>query len=378
MLPYFQVLSTHGWRLLKREGTVQRDASLLTQRRRAILKVVVQEYVKTAEPVSSGRIESGYELGVSAATIRNELAALEEMGYLAQPHTSGGRVPTDRGYRYYVEGLMEEPAVPVEEQRMIAHQFHQVQLDLNEWLRLAAAVLAQSARSASLITAPKLAESRVKQVQLVSIQETVALLVLVLQGGLVQQQMVMLGAPTTQDVLGGVAARLNQHIEGKTARGVELAALGLPEGAERECLDAVVRLMQELDQQDRPIVHYDGLAYVLGQKDIAAGSVGRGTRRLQEAENVLQMLDLLQQGLLFRRLLPQVMDAAGVQVFIGGEGVYEELRQYSVIVSRYAAAGGSSGMLGVVGPTRMHYGRAVAVVRYMTELLSELAGELNG
>jgi heat-inducible transcriptional repressor len=152
-------------------GNVNRE-SILTERRRTILKVVVQEYVKTAEPVSSGRIEAMYDLGVSAATIRNELAAMEEMGYLAQPHTSGGRVPTDRGYRYYVEGLMEEPAVPAEEQRMIAHQFHQVQLDLTEWLRLAAAILAQSARNASLVTAPKLAESHVKQIQLVSIQDS--------------------------------------------------------------------------------------------------------------------------------------------------------------------------------------------------------------
>jgi heat-inducible transcriptional repressor len=209
---------------------VNRNSSSLTERRRAILKVVVHEYVKTAEAVSSGRIDSMYDLGVSAATIRNELAALEEMGYLAQPHTSGGRVPTDRGYRYYVEGLMEEPAVPADEQRMIAHQFHQVQLDLTEWLRLAAAILAQSARNASLVTAPKLAESKVKQLQLISIQDSVALLVLVLQGGLVQQQMIMLAQPAHQESLAATAARLNRLIEGKTAVSVDLVAQGLPEG----------------------------------------------------------------------------------------------------------------------------------------------------
>jgi heat-inducible transcriptional repressor len=356
---------------------VNRNISILTGRRRAILKVVVQEYVKTAEPVSSGRIESMYDLGVSAATIRNELAALEEMGYLAQPHTSGGRVPTDLGYRYYVEGLMEEPAVPVDERRMIAHQFHQVQLDLTEWLRLAAAMLAQSARNASLVTAPRLAESHVRQIQLVSIQDSVALLVLVLQGGLVQQQMIMLAQPANQETLAVTAVRLNRLIEGKTAVGVDLVAQGLADGIERECLETVVRLMQAHDQQDRPIVHYDGLANILGQPEFAGGP-GRGFRRQQIADNILQMLDLLQQGFLFRRLLPQMLDAGGVQVFIGGEGEHEDLRHYSVIVSRYGTAGGSSGMLGVVGPTRMHYGRSVAVVRFMTELLSDLAGELNG
>lgn len=356
---------------------MNRNIGILTERRRAILKVVVQEYVKTAQPVSSGRIETMYDLGVSAATIRSELASLEEMGYLAQPHTSGGRVPTDRGYRYFVEGLMDEPAVPAEEQRMIAHQFHQVQLDLTEWLRLTAAILAHSARSAALVTAPKLAESHIKHLQLISIQDSLALLVLVMQGGLVQQQMIMLQVPAGQETLTAMAARLNRLVEGKTAQGVELAAQGLLEGAERDILDAVVRLMVAHDQQDSPIVHYDGLANILGQPEFA-GSGGRGARRQQAAENMLQMLDLLQQGLLFRHLLPQVMNAGGVQVFIGGEGEHEELRQYSVIVSRYGVTGGSSGMLGVVGPTRMHYGRAVAVVRYMTDLLSELAGELNG
>ena len=103
------------------------------------------------------------------------------MGYLAQPHTSGGRVPTDRGYRYYVEGLMDEPAVPVDEQRTIAHQFHQVQMDSTEWLRLSAAILAQQVQNAALITAPRMAESRVKHLELISIQDAVALLVLVLQ-----------------------------------------------------------------------------------------------------------------------------------------------------------------------------------------------------
>ncbi|HWE63721.1 MAG TPA: HrcA family transcriptional regulator, partial [Chloroflexota bacterium] len=123
---------------------MSKNIGILTERRRAILKIVVQEYVHTARPVSSATIEAKYGLGVSSATLRNELALLEEMGYLAQPHVSGGRVPTDRGYRYYVEGLMDEPAVPLEEQRMIAHQFHQIQMDLTEWLRLSAAILAQS------------------------------------------------------------------------------------------------------------------------------------------------------------------------------------------------------------------------------------------
>jgi heat-inducible transcriptional repressor len=357
---------------------VANNIGILTERRRAILKVVVQEYVKTAQPVSSGRIETVYGLGVSAATIRNELATLEEMGYLAQPHTSGGRVPTDRGYRYYVEGLMEEPAVPAEEQRMIAHQFHQVQMNLTEWLRLSAAILAQSVHNAALITAPKVAESHVKHLELISIQDLVALLVLVLQGGLVQQKMMMLTEPASQESLSASAARLNRMLEGKTAAAVDQVAQTLGSGLDRDTADTVARLMAAHDQQDAPIVYYDGLANILGQQEFTVAAQAKSQERQQVAHGMIQMIDLLQQGLLFRRLLPQVTSDGGVQVFIGGEGEYEELRQFSVIVSRYGAVGGGTGMLGVLGPTRMHYGRAVAVVRYMTELLSELAGELHG
>jgi heat-inducible transcriptional repressor len=358
---------------------VNKNVGILTERRRAILKIVVQEYVQTARPVSSATIEAKHGLGVSSATVRNELALLEEMGYLAQPHVSGGRVPTDRGYRYYVEDLMDEPAVPADEQRTIAHQFHQIQLDLTEWLRLSAAVLAQSAHAASLVTAPKLAESHFKHLELISLQDSLALLVLVLQGGLVQQQMVMLEQPLTQDELSHLAARANRLLDGQTAAQIDLIATARQLGVERDVLEAVARLMRLHDQQDHTIIHYDGLANILGQPEFSEQRPGgRGQRRQQVADSMLHMLDLLQQGLLFRRLLPQVAEGSGVQVFIGGEGEYDDLRQYSVIVSRYGVAGGGSGMLGVLGPTRMHYGRAVAVVRFMTELLTELAGELNG
>ena len=354
------------------------NISILTERRRTILKVVVQEYIRTAQPVSSGRIEALSGLGVSSATIRNELVTLEEMGYLAQPHTSGGRVPTDRGYRYYVEGLMDEPAVPVDEQRMIAHQFHQVQMDLTEWLRLSAAILAQQVQNAALITAPRMAESRVKHLELISIQDSVALLVLVLQGGLVQQQMMALSIPSTQDVLTRAAASLNRRIEGRTAAGVDQMAQSMQSGLERSAAEAVAHLMRVYDDQDVPAVYYDGLANILGQAEFSVSSQARNQERQQVAHGMIQMLEMLQQGLLLRRLLPHVLSGRGVQVFIGGEGVSEDMGQFSVIASRYGDEGGGMGLIGVFGPTRMHYGRAVAVVRYMTDLLSDLAGELHG
>jgi heat-inducible transcriptional repressor len=253
-----------------------------------------------------------------------------------------------------------------------------VHLDLTEWLRLSAAILAQSVHNAALITAPKVAESHVKHLELISIQDSIALLVLVLQGGLVQQQMMMLLAPASQETLSAAASRLNRMVEGKTGPMVEHLASTLSNGLERDTAVNVARLMVTHDLHESPIVYYDGLANILGQQEFTVAAQAKSQERQQMAQGMLQMLELLQQGVLFRHLLPHVMDGAGVQVFIGGEGEHEDLRHFSVIVSRYGGAGGGTGMLGVLGPTRMHYGRAVAVVRYMTDLLTELAGELNG
>jgi heat-inducible transcriptional repressor len=171
---------------------------------------------------------------------------------------------------------------------------------------------------------------------------------------------------------------LNRRIEGRSAAGIEQVAQTLPPGLEHDAALSVARLMRAYDAQDVPAVYYDGIANVLGQAEFSLSAQARGQERQQVAHGMIQMLEMLQQGLLLRRLLPQVLSGGGVQVFIGGEGMYEDLGPFSVIASRYGAEGGGTGLIGVFGPMRMHYGRAVAVVRYMTDLLSELAGELQG
>src|SRR5919197_1528784 len=177
------------------------DRNLLSERRRAILKIIVQERGARAGPAARETVARRYALGVSPATIRNEMVALEEMGYIHQLHTSAGRAPSERGYRFYVEHLMEEPLLAAEEQRTIAHQFHQAHPELGQWLRLAAAVLAQSVHNAAMVTAPRTQKARFKHLELISIQESLALLVAVFDGGTVQQQMFVPAMPATQDDL---------------------------------------------------------------------------------------------------------------------------------------------------------------------------------
>ncbi len=188
----------------------------MTERRQRILGLVVREYINTAQPVGSEAL-ARLNLGVSPATIRNELAALEAEGYLTHPHTSAGRVPTEKGYRYFVESLMDEFELSPVEQRMISHQFHQVTLDVEQWMRLSAAVLAHTSHMAALVTAPRSPQSRFKHVELIAISEAVAMLVLVLQEGTVKQQMLNLTKPMEQDELRRVANRLNDRFAGLNA-----------------------------------------------------------------------------------------------------------------------------------------------------------------
>jgi heat-inducible transcriptional repressor len=345
----------------------------LSERRRAILKIIVQEHIARAEPVGSESIARGYALGVSPATIRNEMAALEEMGLIHQRHTSGGRVPSEQGYRFYVDHLMEESALTSDEQRTIAHQFHQANLELGEWLRLAASVLAQSVQNAAVVTAPRAQQARFKHLELISIQEALVLLVAVFDGGTVQQQMFVPSMPVGQDELTGIAARLNRMIEGRVT--TALPETPAPElGAiETQVLDLVDRMMRSLDEQATANVYVDGLGHILSQPEFSVAVRGGHA----DANTALHVVQLVQQGMLFNELIRQISDVDGLQIIIGGDGNRAEMRQVSLVLSRYGSSA-INGLLGVLGPTRMRYGRAVSVVRYMSVILGEMTHELGG
>jgi heat-inducible transcriptional repressor len=190
---------------------------MLTKREERILKVIVGEYVSTAMPVGSESIAHKHELGVSPATIRNDMACLEEEGYITHPHTSAGRIPSDKGYRYYVESLMEEMELPPPEQRTIRHLFHQVETDMEEWVQLAAAILSRVARNLALVTFPKASLSRLRHMELVTIQEFLALLIVVLKEAKLKKQILPLDQATSQEGLSMIANKLNAAFEGMTS-----------------------------------------------------------------------------------------------------------------------------------------------------------------
>src|SRR5688572_22944614 len=184
----------------------------LTERQKTLLLLIIRDYIesKSAQPVGSKRLAEHYHIHLSSATIRNEMAALTDMGYLRQPHTSAGRVPTEEGYRYFVSQMMNQAELPETIQQTIAHQFHQSRADMNQWMTLAASVLAHQSQGVSVVTAPHVEQSRYKHVELISTQGRQILMVVVLGGGEVSQQILTLAEPVSQEQLTQTAIRINK------------------------------------------------------------------------------------------------------------------------------------------------------------------------
>ncbi|MDY7078500.1 MAG: heat-inducible transcriptional repressor HrcA [Chloroflexota bacterium] len=337
----------------------------LTPRQQTVLGLVVREYVKSTSPVSSRVLVEHYNLQVSTATVRNELAHLEEQGYLTHPHTSAGRIPTHKGYNHFVERLLGEVELPLQERRTIAHQFHQARRDFEQWMPLAASVLARTARGASLVTAPQAAVSSYKHLQLISTQGRLVLLILVLRGGTVKQQMLTLAEPLNQEYLNEASDRLNQLFNGLTADEIEARFDELPL-FEANVAELVADIMRRTDTRTAGVVYRDGLSEVLQQPEFAEGEQAQGLVRVMEERGFLE-------AVLADALSPEV---GSVRVLIGGEGRWDELQACSLVLGRYGVAGFATGALGVVGPTRMLYDRAISAVRFVSGMLSDMVYDI--
>jgi heat-inducible transcriptional repressor len=336
----------------------------LSNRQELFLGLIVREYVQAAQPVGSKTLVARYRLDFSSATVRNEMVALTEAGMLRQPHTSAGRVPTDDGYRYFVQRLTADADLPSAEKRMISHQFYQAQGDVDQWLRLAASVLAQHSSVASVVTAPSADRSLLRHLELISVQARQVLLILVLQGGEVLQQMLSPVEPPAQEALTRIAAQITTRCQGADAAAVErMMQDGDPLAA--EILRLVAETLRRADSSPRPDVIYDGLSNVLNQPEFADRELAQRAMHLIEEHTLLR-------GFLARVLGPEV---GGVQVVIGGEGQWEDLRDCSMVVARYGAPGLATGALGVLGPVRMAYDRTISAVRYVATVMSELVTE---
>lgn len=357
----------------------------LSERQKFILALVVHEYARTAAPVGSRFLVENYHLDMSPATVRNELAALTEQGYLRQPHTSAGRVPTDEGYRYFVGRLLQETVLPEAVRRTISHQFSQMRNDMDQWMRLAASVLAHQSRAASLVTAPHPDMLKLKHLELVATRGRQVLMVLVLFGGELRQRLLTLAEPVSQEQLSAAADHLTRLLAEKTEDGIQ-ALNGQINGLEQDIARFVMEEMHEAHTSISSEVYFDGLTNVIGEPEFSGSEDARRALRLLEERSLLT--DLLTRTVLSGN--PRGMSAAkgtegilssstqspnSVQVLIGGEGTWDELRNFSVILTRYGSPGLATGTLGVLGPMRLPYGRTISTIRFLSGLLSDMVSE---
>ena len=334
----------------------------LTKRQEEILALVIRTYTSKLEPVSSKQIVETSELGVSSATIRNEMSVLEELGYIIAPHTSAGRIPTENGYRYFVQRIADNNMNTLTdfEEKHIASRFHSLPKGTEQWMKLAATILARTANIASLVTAPIVETSRFKHIELIAIQGRLVLMVLVLHGGVVQQRMLNLAEPVPQIKLAEVATQINtlcadlfpQEIR---LKGIQFNLLG------REVAELAADLMEEADKQQTRIVYRDGLSDLLG--NIYDGETAQQAIRVFEEHAVLDIV------------LANFLDD-DVRVIVAGDGRWDELSQLSMVLSRYGIPGQIRGTIGLLGPTHINYGRAISTVRYVSNLMTDMLVDL--
>jgi len=337
---------------------------MLSSRAETILKSIVAQYITQAIPVPSQSITNNYELGVSAATIRTEMAHLEQEGYITRPHPSAGSIPSDKGYRYYVESL-NDFELPLTEQRLINHLFHQVEKEMEEWLILAATLIAQLAQNVAIVTMPKPAGCQFKHVELVALQDSLALVVLILHGAKVKQQLITFDQVISQPQLTAITNKLNDTYSGLTGSQILAKGIGLSL-TEQTVTDCLLKIMQAEDKQDYEEPYLCGWHFMLNQPEFA------------HANRILALMKLVEHRNLLKTIVPDELPSYGVQVIIGKENKAEVIHDYSVVISQYGISKEAVGTISVVGPTRMPYARIISTVGYLAVVMSGLVAELYG
>ena len=338
----------------------------LTERQKKILDHVVRDYIDRSSPVSSGYLAKNHSLDVSNATIRNELGALTDLGYLRQPHTSAGRVPTEQGYRYFVSKIVNRTELDESTREGLTHQFYKDGRASKQWFQVAARLLADNVQAASLVTAPVSEHKVYKHLELINTHGRWIMMILVKDGGEVGEQMFILDEPFTQVELSATAQYFNHLFGGLNAEQIEAFAIPFSD-LEQRIIDLILEDMRRIDS----IVI--GEVYRAGFQHLISGS-GFGDR--EAVQNALRTLE--ERPLLVELLSSEVLsdESQDIKVLIGDEGKWETLRHCSVVLARYGDEGVVLGTLGVFGPMPMPYRRTISTVRLVADLLNDVVMDL--
>ncbi|WP_370947916.1 heat-inducible transcriptional repressor HrcA [Amycolatopsis sp. cg5] len=332
------------------------------ERRFEVLRAIVADYVSNQEPVGSKAIVDRHNLGVSSATVRNDMAALEEEGYIAQPHTSAGRIPTDKGYRLFVDKLAEIKPLSSAERRAIT-SFLDSGTDMEDVLKRSVRLLAQLTRQVAVVQYPMMTNSTVHSLEVVPLTPARLMLVLITDSGRVDQRTVDLGDVITSDNVARLRTVLNHALTGRKVNDAAVRVAELPEQSPQELRDVLVRVCTVLVESlvDHP------------EERLVLGGTANLTRNVADFPGSLrQVLEALEEQVVVLKLLAAARNPGAISVRIGEENEDEQMRSTSVVSIGYGREDMLLGGMGVVGPTRMDYPGTIAAVRAVANYVGQI------
>lgn len=339
----------------------------LGKRKLQILQAIIDDYIVSAEPVGSRTLAKKYELGISSATIRNEMADLEDMGYLEQPHTSAGRIPSDKGYRLYVDRLMKVKGLTIPEAKHIKEFYERKTRQIERVIFQTASILSDITNYTSVVLGPQLNKVLVKHIQLVPIDSQLALMVVVTNSGIIKDTVIGIPEAIDGEYLNRVSNMLNELFVDKSFGDIKLESLleiQRSMSKDRKFFNALVdALTDSLAAQERKEVYLGGTTNIFNFPEY------HDILKVKEFLNLMEEKDLL-----YNLLINPEKD--GVAIIIGEENEYKELHEYSIVTATYRIGDRILGTLGIIGPTRMEYSKAVSVMDYMGKSLSDYLTKL--
>ncbi len=336
---------------------------MIGERKKKILRAITDDYISLGEPIGSRTIARKYNLGVGPATIRNEMADLEENGYLEQPHTSAGRIPSDKGYRFYVDALMSIEDLTSGELETIRKEYAVANREIEDLLRITAKIISNISNYTALVLGPQLQKTAFRHIQMIQIAPDEVLVLLVVDPGLVETRVVQIGSAISQRELDDMVSFLNRHLFGLTLREVErtlIEELKKRFFAYNDLVkEAVELLLKGLRNKPSERVYIDGVSNILGYPEFYDLNKAKSLFNLIENEHILS------------NVLQNATSTSGVRVTIGKENVREEIQDCSIITATYEVRGQVIGTIGLIGPKRMNYSKVVTLLEYIATGLSE-------
>ena len=338
-----------------------------TTRENIILNLIVDDYIKGGTPIASESLVRNHGLSVSSATIRNDVAELEQGGYITRPYTSAGSVPLDKGYRVYVETLAstEVNRILPSLKETIRRQLIEVERDIDAWTSVAAAALARLVGNMAIATFPKAREARVRHVELVGMQDLLVLLIVVFEQVRLRRQLIRLENPVGRSDLEAVSNRVNEMVQGLSRQEIETKQMSLSP-LEGELVDTTVLMLKDEDTASSHDHFLDGLANLLAQPEFA------------EMEKMRAVVEGVEDGSLAQAILDEAPETGTVRVVIGHENRGVALWPLSIVISQYGIPGEAAGTVAAVGPMRMEYSRAIAGVELMALSMSDMVENVHG